>query len=158
MTLRRARLCGNDARGFTFAREISSSFNGRRRLTGHPRGLWRLVAVGETEKPKIDFQFFAKGTSFQNSSRAPFGFRFRVSELSFRDLSNVTRLASSASLFTGSRHNELQKAPRASDFEWRTRLRVFPGAIDTLRRVRDGASHFSDARSGPSSRTVTCAP
>jgi hypothetical protein len=97
--------------------------------------LWRLVAVGETEKPKIDFQFFAKGTSFQNSSRAPFGFRFRVSELSFRDLSNVTRLASSASLFTGSRHNELQKAPRASDFEWRTRLRVFPGAIDTLRRV-----------------------
>jgi hypothetical protein len=54
--------------------------------------LWRLVAVGETEKPKIDFQFFAKGTSFQNSSRAPFGFRFRVSELSFRDLSNVTRL------------------------------------------------------------------
>jgi hypothetical protein len=58
-----------------------------------------------------------------------------VSELSFRDLSNVTRLASSASLFTGSRHNEWQKAPRASDFEWRTRLRVFPGAIDTLRRV-----------------------
>jgi hypothetical protein len=60
VTLRRARLCGNDARGFTFAREIASSFNGRRRLTGHPRGLWRLVAVGETEKPKIDFQFFAK--------------------------------------------------------------------------------------------------
>ena len=59
MTLRRARLCGDDAHGFTFAREISSSFNGRRRLTGHPRGLWRLVAVGETEKPKIDFQFFA---------------------------------------------------------------------------------------------------
>jgi hypothetical protein len=92
---------------------------------------------------KFQSRPFRPPVSFRNS---PFG------------IPNVTRLASSASLFTGSRHNEWQKAPRASDFEWRTRLRVFPGAIDTLRRVRDGASHFSDARSGPSSRTVTCAP
>jgi hypothetical protein len=96
--------------------------------------LWRLVAVGETEKPKIDFQFFAKAHPFKIPV-APLSASGFVSELSFRDLSNVTRLASSASLFTGSRHNEWQKAPRASDFEWRTRLRVFPGAIDTLRRV-----------------------
>ena len=128
MTLRRARLCGDDAHGFTFAREISSSFNGRRRLTGHPRGLWRLVAVGETEKPKIDFQFFAKGTSFQNSSRAPFGFRFRVSELSFRDLSNVTRLASSASLFTGSRHNEWAKSPTCIRFRVAHAAACFSGS------------------------------
>ena len=77
MTLRRARLCGNDARGFTFAREISSSFNGRRRLTGHPRGLWRLVAVGRDFR----FFFFAKDASFQKVHRAPFGFRFRVGTL-----------------------------------------------------------------------------
>ena len=83
MTLRRARLCGNDAHGFTFAREISSSFNGRRRLTGHPRGLWRLVAVGETEKPKIDFQFFARA-SFEIPV-APLSASGFVSELSFRD-------------------------------------------------------------------------
>jgi hypothetical protein len=88
------------------------------------------------EKPKNRKSIFSfsRGTSFQKFQSRPFRLPF-VSELSFRDLSNVTRLASSASLFTGSRHNEWQKAPRASDFEWRTRLRVFPGAIDTLRRV-----------------------
>jgi hypothetical protein len=96
--------------------------------------LWRLVAVGETEKPKIDFQFFARHI-LSKIPVAPLSASVRVGTLlsgSFkRDAARRHRQAFSLvrAITNG------QKAPRASDFEWRTRLRVFPGAIDTLRRV-----------------------
>jgi hypothetical protein len=44
--------------------------------------LWRLVAVGETEKPKIDFQFSPRIFEIPVAPLSASGF---VSELSFRD-------------------------------------------------------------------------
>ena len=106
MTLRRARLCGNDAHGFTFAREISSSFNGRRRLTGHRRGL-AFVAVANPPR----FSVFRESAHPFKIPVAPLSAVVSCRNSPFGILSNVTRLASSGSLFTGrSRHNEWQKA------------------------------------------------
>ena len=131
MTLRRARLCGNDAHGFTFTREISSSFNGRRRLTGHRRGL-AFVAVAnpprfsvfrESAHPfKIPVAPLSAVVSCRNS---PFGIAFK------RDAARVIGKPFHWSFAP----QRMAKSPEASEFEWRTRLLVFPGAIDTLRRV-----------------------
>ena len=98
----------------------------------------RFVAFGcrwRNRKTENRFSVFRESAHPLKFQSRPFRLPVSFRNSPFGIPSNVTRLASSASLFTGSRHNEWQKAPRASDFEWRTRLRVFPGAIDTLRRV-----------------------
>ena len=129
MTLRRARLCGNDAHGFTFAREISSSFNGRRRLTGHRRGL-AFVAVANPPR----FSVFRESSHPFKIPVAPLSAVVSC-ELSFRDsFSNAARVIGKPFHWSFA-PQRMAKSPEASEFEWRTRFFGFSGAIDTLRRV-----------------------
>ena len=139
MTLRRARLCGNDAHGFTFAREISSSFNGRRRLTGHRRGL-AFVAVANPPR----FSVFRESAHPFKIPVAPLSAVVSCRNSPFGILSNATRLASSGNLFTGrSRHNEWQKARRHPNSSGARGCWFFRERSTLCDASRDGASHFS---------------